>query len=141
MISLRSNYGGGNEDNGDLLQNVPCRHCCTKCLRPCSRPPLTHASAGDSWTLTSKYESVLVGSLFLSPGSWCAQGFVCALQKSVLPVRCKFRQLYGGVSGDLLQEGLCHTQVYCSQSPWPCSRPLLTVPLQETFKHSNTGLA
>ena len=25
-----------------------------------------------------------------------------------------------------LQEGLCHTQVYCTQSPCPCSSPLLT---------------
>ena len=26
-ISLSlSNYGGGNEDNGDLLQKIPCRH-------------------------------------------------------------------------------------------------------------------
>ena len=30
------------------------------------------------------------------------------------------------VNGDLLQEGLFHTQVYCTQSPCPCSRPLLT---------------
>ena len=30
-----------------------------------------------------------------------------------------------------LQEGLCHTQVYCTQSPCPCSRPLLT--------HTSTG--
>ena len=32
----------------------------------------------------------LVGSLLLSPGSWCTQGFVCALQGSVTPVLCKF---------------------------------------------------
>ena len=32
----------------------------------------------------------LVGSLLLSPGSWCTQGFVCALQDSVSPVLCKF---------------------------------------------------
>ena len=30
------------------------------------------------------------------------------------------------VNGDLLQEGLCHNQVYCIQSPRPCSSPLLT---------------
>ena len=30
------------------------------------------------------------------------------------------------VNGNLLQEGLCHTQVCCTQSPDPCSRPLLT---------------
>ena len=28
----------------------------------------------------------LVGTLPLSPGSWCAQSFVCALQESVSPV-------------------------------------------------------
>ena len=68
----------------------------------------------------------LVGSLLLSPGSWCAQGSVCALQESVSPVVCKFWWLYGGVNGHLLQEGLCHTQVCCTQSPCPCSRPLFT---------------
>ena len=39
--------------------------------------------------------------------------------------------LYGGVNCDLLQESLCHTQVYCTQSPCPCSSPLLT--------HTSTG--
>ena len=32
----------------------------------------------------------LVGTLLLSPGSWCTQGFVCALQESVSPVLWKF---------------------------------------------------
>ena len=35
--------------------------------------------------------------------------FFCALQESVSPVLCKFWQLYVGVNGDLLQEGLSHT--------------------------------
>ena len=39
---------------------------------------------------------------------------------------CKFWQLYGGVNGDLLQEGLCYTQVCCAESPHPCGSPLLT---------------
>ena len=72
----------------------------------------------------------LVGSLLLSPGSWCAQGFVCALQEFISQ-SCKFWQLCGGVNGDLLQESLCHTQVCCTQSPCPCGRPLLT--------HTSTG--
>ena len=33
------------------------------------------------------------------------------------PVLCTFWYLYGGVNGDLLQEGLFHTQVGCTQSP------------------------
>ena len=36
-------------------------------------------------------------------------------------------QLYGGVNGDLLQEGLCHAQNCCIQSPCACGRPLLTL--------------
>ena len=94
--------------------------------RPCSRSPLTHISARDSWTLMGKSGSVSWGRLLLSSGSWCTQGSVCALQEFLSPVLCKFWQLYGGISGDLLQEGLCHTQVCCTQSPCPCSKPLPT---------------
>ena len=32
----------------------------------------------------------LFKTLLLSPGSWCAQGFICALQESVSPVLWKF---------------------------------------------------
>ena len=77
----------------------------------------------------------LVGSLLLSLGSCCAQGFVCVLQESVSPVLCKFWWLYGGVNGNLLQQALCHTQVCCTQSPCPCGRPLMTL------KHSKASLA
>ena len=78
----------------------------------------------------------LLGSLLLSPGFWCAQSTVCALQESVSPVLCKFWQLYGGVNGNLLQEGLFHTQVCCTQSPCPCCKPLLICTSAQTLKHS-----
>ena len=68
----------------------------------------------------------LVGSLLLFPGSWCTQGSICAHQESVSPVLSKFWWFCGGVNGDLLQEGLCHIQVYCTKSPCPNGRPLLT---------------
>ena len=42
---------------------------------------------GHSWESLGQS---LVGSLLLSPGSLCAQGFVCALQESVSPGLCKF---------------------------------------------------
>ena len=77
---------------------------------------------GHSWASLGQS---LVGSFLLSPGSWCTQGLVCALKKSVSPVLCKFWWLRGGANGDLLQEGLCHTQVYCTQRPCPRSSPLL----------------
>ena len=126
VVDLRPNYGGGNEDNGDLLQKVPWMHCLTQCPRPCSRPSLTHASTRDSWTLLGKSGSVSCG--VTAPFSWVLEckGFVCALQESVFAFLWKFWWLYGGVNGNLLQEGLSHTQVWCTQSPWPCGRPLLT---------------
>ena len=126
LFDLRPKYGGGNEDNGNLLQRS---HACTAALSapnpvaghsrlmpPPETPGHSRANLGQS----------LVGSLLLSPGSWCTQGSVCALQESVSPVLCKFWWLYDGVNGDLLQEGLRHTQVYCTQSPFPHSSPLLT---------------
>ena len=68
----------------------------------------------------------LVGSLLLSPGSWCTQGSVWALQESIFQALCKVWQLFGGVNGDLLQEDLLCTQVCCTQSPCPCGSPLLS---------------
>ena len=61
LFDLKPNYGGGNEDNGDFFQKIPCMYCYTQCPQPCSRPPPTHASAEDSWTLTGKSGSVSFG--------------------------------------------------------------------------------
>ena len=108
----------------------PMVHCCTQCPRLCSRPPPTHASSADSWTLMGKPGSVPCG--VTAPFSWVLVHKVLLCPPRVyFPVLCKFWQLYGGVNGDLLQEGLCHTQVCCTQSPCPCGRPLLT--------HTSTG--
>ena len=60
-----------------------------------SAPNLQHATAdpclcqtpGHSWASLGQ---CLVGSQLFSPGSWCAQGFICALKESVSPVLCKF---------------------------------------------------
>ena len=60
----------------------------------------------------------LVGSLLLSPGSWCTQGFVCALQESVSPI-CKFcnqnplasKVKLSGSSRSLCQIPVCHKSV------------------------------
>ena len=129
-IYLGPNYSGGNEDNGDLLRKVPCMHCYSQCPQLSSRPPLTHASAGDSWTLTDKSGSVSCG--VTAPFFWVLVHKVLLCPPRVyFPLLCKFWQLYGGVNGDLLQEGLFHTQVGCTPSPCPFSSPLLT--------HTSTG--
>jgi len=73
----------------------------------CIRPPLTHATVWDSWTLMGKSGSVSCG--VTAPFSWVLvlPSFCLCLPKICFPVLCKFWQLYAGVKGDLLQEGLC----------------------------------
>ena len=124
LFDLRPNHGGGDEDNSDLLQQAPGTHCYTQCPHPAAghhRPTPPPETPGH---LRASLGQTLLGSLLLSPASWCSQVSVCALQESVSPVLYKFWQLCGGVNGDLLQEGLCHTQVRCTQSPSPCGGPL-----------------
>ena len=131
LFDLRPNHGGGNEDNGDLLLKVPCTHCYTQCPQPCSRPPPTHASVGDCWTLTGK--SGLVSCELTAPFSWalvCTRFCLCSL-RVCFPSPVLVLVALWWVNGDLLQEGLCHTQVCCTQSPCPCSSPLLI--------HTSTG--
>ena len=92
LFDLRANYGGGNEDNGDLLQKVPCMwsQACSATLsapdpvagyRQPTPPPETpghsQASLGQS----------LVGLLLLSPGFWCTQCSVVP-SKSLFPQFC-----------------------------------------------------
>ena len=67
------------------------------CVGLCSLPViwpeaqlLTHDSTRDSWTLTGSLIPSLVAILLLCPGSWCAHGFVCALQESIFQVLWKF---------------------------------------------------
>ena len=105
VIHLGPDYGGGNENNGDLLQKVPRTHCCTQCPQPCSRPLPTHISARDSWTLIGKSGSA--SCVVTAPFSWAPvyTGFFLCPLRVYFPVLCKFCQLYGGVNGDLLQEG------------------------------------
>ena len=86
---LAANYGGGNEDNSDLLQKIPCMYCYTQCPQPCCMPPLTHASAGDSWTPTAK--SGTVSCRVTAPFSWFLvhKVLLCPL-RVYIPIRCKF---------------------------------------------------
>ena len=124
LIDQRPHYGGGDEDNGDLPQNVPLKGATLSASDPAAghrQPTPPPETPRHSWACLGQ---LLVGSLLLSPGSWCTQVSVCARQESVSPALCKFWWFYGGVNGDLLQEGLCYSQVCCTQSP--CGRPLLT---------------
>ena len=81
---------------------------------------------GDSQTHTGKSGTVSCG--VTAPFSWdLVHKFLLCPPRDYFWVLCDFWELCGGVSCGLLQEGLCHTQVGCTQSPCPCSRPLLTL--------------
>ena len=88
LFALR-HYGGGNKDNGNLLQKAPGTHCHTQWPWSCSRPLPTHASARDSWTLTGKSGSV--SCEVTAPFSWVLVGtsfFLFVPSKSLFPQPC-----------------------------------------------------
>ena len=140
LFDLRPNCGGGNEDNGNLLQKVTCRLCYTQCSQPCSRPLPTHTFPRLLDTHGQLWVSLLLGhcSFLLGPGE---HKVLFVPSKSVFPALCKFWRLCGGVNGDLFQEGLFLTQVYCFQSPCPRSIHYWPVPPQEIVKHSSVSVS
>ena len=69
----------------------------------------------------------LVGTLLLFSRSWCAQGFVCALQESVSPVQWKFCNQIPFIG---LQ----------SPIPWGFSVPLLDPHVEKSVLHPRTFL-
>ena len=137
-IYLGPNCGGGNEVNADLLQNIPCMYCYAQNPQPCSRPPPTHTSARDAQTPPGKSGTVYCGGT--APFSWVlVHKVLLGPQRDYFPVLCIFWQLYCGVNGDLLQEGLCHTQV-CFH-PEPLSLRQTTANPYLHRRHSNSLLS
>ena len=97
-------------------------YCYTQCPQLYSRPMPPLETPGHS---QARLGQSLVESVS-APFSWvlvCTRFCLCP-SRVHFPVLHKFWQLYGGVNGNLFQEGLCHTQVCCTQIP--CGRPLLT---------------
>ena len=80
------NYGGGNEDNGDLLQKIPCMYCYT--LPPTLQQATTEPRL--RWRVLNTHRQVWVSllwghcSFLLGPG---AQGSVVPF-KSLFPQSC-----------------------------------------------------
>ena len=141
LFDLRPNYGGGNEDNGDFFQKCPCRQCCRQCPQPCSRTRQPMASPGILGHSQASLGQSLLGSPLLSPGFWCTQGFVCALQQSV-----SWSCLSSGIS----VVGLMVTsskRAYATPSsaapraPAPMAAHCLPASPQETLTHSSVSVS
>ena len=127
---------GGNEDNGNLVQKVPCIHCCTQGPQHYSRPLLTHASTGDSWTLMGKSGSVTCG---VTAPFFCilVHTRFCLCPPGVyFPVLCKFWQLYGGVNGTSSKRKYAIPKSAAPRAPVPAADHHRPAPPQQTLKHS-----
>ena len=108
-----------------------------------SLPPTLQQATTDPrclWILSDTPRQVGVSlfwghySFLLGPG---AHRFCSCPPRVYFLVLCKFWQLYGAVNGNLLPEGLCHTQVCCTQSLCPCGSPLLTCTSTGDAQHSS----
>ena len=93
---------------------------------------------GHSWASLGQS---LVGSLLLSPESWCIQGSVRALQETVSPVLCNFRWLYGGVSATSSRRTYAIPRSTAPRAPAPVAVHCWPGPPQETLKHSSVSVS
>ena len=90
--------------------------CCTQSSCPCSRPLLTHASAGDTQTLKGRYGSVSVGNLgahkvFFEPSEhlWQVWGLILNVIMPLLPSFYGFSFALG--CGESFFSGIQHSPV------------------------------
>ena len=89
LFDLRPNYGGGNENNGDILQKVPCTH-----LVPSVSPTLQQATTDPRlcWRLLDTAGQVWVCPLWGHvPFSWVlvSTRFCLCPPRNYFPVLCK----------------------------------------------------
>ena len=140
LFDLRPNCGVGNEDNGGLLQKALCMHCQLSAPDPAAghrRPtPLPETPGSPQASLGQSP----VGSLLLSPGSWCTRFCLCP-PRVCFPVLWKFWRLYGGVDGDLLQEASATPRSAAPRASAPAAGHCRPEPPQEALKDSKAGLA
>ena len=84
LFDLMPNYGGGNEDNGSLLQKVPCTFSAPNPVAGHRQPmPLPETPRHSQASLSRS----LVGSLLLSPGS-SAHKVLFVPSQSLFPLSC-----------------------------------------------------
>ena len=98
LFDLRPNYGG--EVMKIMVTSSKRPHACIATLRApnptagyCQCMPLSRTPGNSQASLGQS----LVGSLLLSPGSWCTRFCLCP-PRVCFPVLCKFWCLYGGVN-------------------------------------------
>ena len=82
-----------------------------------------------------------VGSLLLSPGSWCTQGSVCALQESVSQSCVSSGGSMVGLMVTSSKRAYAIPRSTAPRAPAPAARHYRPVPPQETLKHSSGSVS
>ena len=82
LFDLRSNYGGGNEDNGSHLQKI----CCIQNPCPCGSPLLTFTLAGNRHTQFCGSTGAAVRRYPMSKGREAPASWFSSVQFSCLVV-------------------------------------------------------
>ena len=83
----------------------------------------------------------LMWSLLLSPGSWCAQGFICAFQECVLQSYVSSGSSMVGLMVTFSTRAYAIRRSLALRAPSPAAGHFWPVPPQATLKPSKAGLA
>ena len=136
LFDWRPNYGGSNEDNGDLLQRVPSMHCYTQCPQPCSRPPQPTPLLETPGHSRESLDQSLVGhgSFLLGLGAF---KFCLCLQESISPVLSSGSSMVGLIETSF-RRGYAILRSAVPGVPAPAAVHRWPVP--SLRRHSNTVL-
>ena len=93
------------------------------------------------WHTWASLGQFLVGSLFLSPGSWCAQGFVCAHQESISTVLGSSSSSTVWLMVTSSKRAYAIPRSAAPRVPVPVAGHYWPIPSQETINNSKADLA
>ena len=114
-------------------------HACTATLsapNPAAghyKPTPPPETPGHSWASLGQS---LVGSLLLSPGSWCTQGSVCALQESISQSSVSSGSSMVGLMATSSKRAYATPKSAAPRAPVPVAVHCRSIPPQEMLKHS-----
>ena len=100
-------------------------------MPPLETPRLSRASVCPS----------LVGSLLLSPGSWCTKGSVCARQKSISQACVSSGSSMVELMATSLERAYAITRSAAPRAPVPVAVHCWPVPPQKMLKHSSVSVS
>ena len=101
----------------------------------------THTSAETPRHSPTSLGQSFVGSLLFSPGSWCTQGSVCALQEPISQTCVSSGSSVVGLMMTFSKRAYAITRSAAPRAPGPVAVHWWPVPLQETLKHSSVSVS